>query len=677
MAKAPWKSDKSATTCRVCNGEFSPVLRRKHHCRECGEVVCDPCSPKEIPATGYSTSERACNPCVDAYKHTSVYPVEKVSELCEQYKQLDSGSTAKALTAAKLVLDLTKKVVPPPFTVLVDAASAVVDVAHRAVANTAESIRLACRVARINFVIMEMTTKCATPAMLKCTEDLTKVFHEAVDLLKRFEGERRLGWVEGIRATCKMYWQNLADDFYRIHGELTTIIQDSTLAVALQNVMRCEGPSIEDIRQAVSDEVAHVTEEIERLRQETGEGMDNIQQLLHAILDSPAFAGVPARRQVFQPRHVILDTTTILGSGAFGVVFRGVLFGHTPVAVKVPTGDAATVEAEMRRTMCVRHPNVVRIFGMVPADGVEWPAAGVVMELLGVTLETFIEEQTVQALPSVRMKYTLDIIAGMERVHSADDGVMHFDLKPANIMLTPDGRSAKIIDFGASQTRTTVAMDPAPVTRGTVPFMAPEMLSGARPTTKCDVYSFAVLLVELWTGQAAWDGTRKDAIVESVRDFGARPLTHKQLLAAGVPFSIIVLIDACWAQDPRDRPSFKDLAALREIENFYEAQKEWPAFLVAAKLRVSHAVVDADALPSAVQFVNPVIEQAAKCGATQVTGRALTAEQAADQLVCPFPGCKNTNVFFQASNMRRHFNKKHFDEETSRKDVFMLNYASM
>jgi serine/threonine protein kinase len=607
MSRAAWKQDEAAPACHVCKGSFS-LFNRRHHCRACGEVVCGPCSPTAIPVAGYPAPEKACKPCIDAYKHTSVYPVKQVTELCEEYKQRDTDSTGKALTIAKLVLETAKTVVPPPFGVLVHAASMVVVLAERALANTAECIRLACRVARINFIVLEMTTKGVTPAVRQCTEDLTEVFRKAVDLLKRFQGGQDLGWAERIKATYQMYFKNLADDFAGIHAELTTIVQESTLGVALQDLKRCAAPSIEDIRKGVRDEVAHVVEEVERLRQETGEGMGNVQQQLQAILDSPAFARVPARRQVFEPRDVVLDKTTVLGRGAFGVVYPGVLYGQTEVAVKVvPTADVATVEAEIRRTMRVRHPNVVRIFGIVAPDGMEWTAAGVVMERLGVSLETALEE-AVQALP-IRMKYTLDIIAGMERVHSTDDGVVHFDLKPANILLTLDRRCAKIIDFGVSQSRTTVAMDLAASTRGTVPFMAPEILSGAsRPTTACDVYSFAVLLMELWTGTVAWKGTPEAAIVAGVKA-GARPLSHVELMAAGVPDSIIALIDACWAQDPHDRPTFAQLAVLRQISNFYEApQKVWPPFLLSVDQRVSVAA-GAVALPSVSQFVKLTIDQ--------------------------------------------------------------------
>jgi hypothetical protein len=771
MSRVAWKRDEDAPACHVCKSNFSFPMRRKHHCRACGEVVCDPCSPTSIPVTGYTAPEKACKLCVDAYTHYAVYPVDDVNKLCKDFKKDEkkNESNRKALSAAKKVLNDAKAVIPPPFNALVHAASIVVQLAEQSLGNTAECIRLACRVARINFIVLEMATKGATPAVRQCTEDLKEAIRKATDLLKRFQGTKDLGLADCVKATYQMYFNHVADEFFRIHEELTSIVQESTLGLALHDKERCAAPSIEDIRKGVRDEVARVMDKVEWLGQEMGERLDNVQEQLQAILDSPGFGNLPPRRKVFEPRDVVLDKTTVLGRGTFGAVYLGKLYGKTEVAVKVVPADVATVEAEIRRTMLVRHPNVVRIFGIVEPDELEWTAPGVVMERLGVSLEAALEEAVQPMAPSVRMQYTLDIIAGMERVHSTDDGVVHFDLKPANILLTLDRRCAKIIDFGESQTRRTVAMDLSASTRGTVPFMAPEILSGAsRPTTACDVYSFAVLLMELWTGTVAWKGTPEAAIVAGIKA-GARPLSHVELMAAGVPDPIIELIDACWAQDPHDRPSFEKLAMLGKISNFYEApQKQWPPFLIQrvkqredeartlaqaaalhqtqveetqrreqeenervhaeratkrkdaelaearlraaeeaearlraaveaearlraaaeAEARLRAAAAEAEARLRAVAEAEARLRAAAEAeatekkpkeGAAKAAGRALTAEQAADQLTCPHPhrDCVAHAPFSSTSNMRRHFNGHYGLVNNGRIDDFKTNYAKM
>jgi serine/threonine protein kinase len=190
----------------------------------------------------------------------------------------------------------------------------------------------------------------------------------------------------------------------------------------------------------------------------------------------------------------------------------------------------------------------------------------------------------------LRMKYTLDIIAGMQHLHSKDHRVVHFDLTPANILLTLDGCSVKIIDFDASLTVETLRAADVSIARGTLRFMAPELLREVKePSAACDVYSFAVVLAELWTGTPAWKIQDPDTGVWNDMKHGwiigrmfvsRRPFTIVQLETKGVPKPIIALIVACWAQDPHQRPTFAQLRRLRRIPNFHEAaQKDWPSFL--------------------------------------------------------------------------------------------------
>jgi serine/threonine protein kinase len=164
-------------------------------------------------------------------------------------------------------------------------------------------------------------------------------------------------------------------------------------------------------------------------------------------------------------------------------------------------------------------------------------------------------------------------------MHIHEHRVIHFDLKPANILLTTDKHRAKIIGFKFAVTGSTLAIAPnEPPRRGTTPFMAPELFSGLyRESSACDVYSFAVVLAELWSGTLAWEGTPEGAISEHVTD-GQRPFLARDLAALGVPASIIALIEACWAQNPYIRPTFAQLAGLSE--NFDQTkQGNWPYFI--------------------------------------------------------------------------------------------------
>lgn len=584
----PWKPSDYVTNCDICKKGFS-FFTRKRHCRACGDVVCSSCiSGKKIAVIGYKTPESVCATCAETFESTVNMPVEKVNALCSDYRKAaaSASSGTAALTTAQVMLEAAAKVLPAPFSVIAHASLKVVQLGMNAAVNRAESQRLASRIARINFAIVGISTSANTPFLRQCAANLTSVFNEAVCLLEQFQsGDTRGGFIDRVKAKWQQYSAGTASKFNDIHTELTTIIMDRSLALGGDDRSAlADAPSIEEITSCVRNELIHVVSEVQKIGSETGEKLDDIQKQLQHILQSPAFTklGVVVERVKYDPRDVTIDRSHIFGRGAFGVVYAGLLFGMTEVAVKmISNASVDEVEKEITRTMRVSHVNVVKIYGIVAPsakDGFECPA--VVMERLGKPLNEVLSTATHTSLPFThRMKYTNDIIAGMARVHSLDDGVVHFDLKPANILLTQNGRVAKIIDFGVSQTRTTVQMEGRQGAVGTYPFMAPEHFSGVSRTSACDVYSFAVLMYELWSGRTAWEGFTDAAIVASVKE-GGRPASHTEMITAGIPDPIIAVIRALWAQDPHDRPTFAQCLALRSVDNFWEApQKVWPSFL--------------------------------------------------------------------------------------------------
>jgi serine/threonine protein kinase len=280
----------------------------------------------------------------------------------------------------------------------------------------------------------------------------------------------------------------------------------------------------------------------------------------------------PARR--LELCNVFIDKDTVLGRGPSSVVYAGTLYGHRQVAVKVievvRKGALQRVKDEIRRAMNLsRHKNVVRVFGIVTFE--DETSVGVVMERLGESLEKVKMDDA-----SLRMKYTLDIIAGMEYMHApADACEVRFGLRPANILLADDDRSVKIIDLGVAQTVDKLAPGAIASIHATLRFVAPELFAEKlEPSSACDVYSFAVILAELWTGTVAWHGTPEDQIPAAVVE-GKRPFSPQDLKTLVVPGPITALIVACWAQCPHLRPTFaRPWAGLQDIPNFHEAPQE-------------------------------------------------------------------------------------------------------
>lgn len=222
------------------------------------------------------------------------------------------------------------------------------------------------------------------------------------------------------------------------------------------------------------------------------------------------------------PNHILgpYRIEASLGSGSFGAVFRARdLLLDRPVALKVRKADASTSAAsvlvEARAAAALNHPNICAVHGLEDHEG----ASVIVMEYLdGRTLDDLL---SVGPLPGdVAASLGRQVARGMAAAHA--HGVVHGDLKPANIMVLPDG-TAKILDFGlASRTPVptndeTLEWSPASAAQsgisGTPRFMAPEQVRGEAATAPSDVFSLGLILYEMATGKPAiGDGTLLDVL---------------------------------------------------------------------------------------------------------------------------------------------------------------------
>ncbi|GFH14523.1 sodium bile acid symporter family [Haematococcus lacustris] len=127
------------------------------------------------------------------------------------------------------------------------------------------------------------------------------------------------------------------------------------------------------------------------------------------------------------------------------------------------------------------------------------------------------------------------------------------DLKPANVLLSAGG-SAKISDFGLARCKNHTYLQTKGTEAGTVAYMAPECFNPdiGGLTAKCDIFSLAVIMWELVTGEFPWEGTTNMAIIYRVAVQGVRnPLPDDP---QACPPALASLITACWAHEPHLRP---------------------------------------------------------------------------------------------------------------------------
>jgi serine/threonine-protein kinase len=237
-----------------------------------------------------------------------------------------------------------------------------------------------------------------------------------------------------------------------------------------------------------------------------------------------------------------------LGGGGMAVVYLALdsELGR-PVAVKVLADNLAD-DADLRRRFVrearlaarLSHPNVVRVYDAGEEDDLPY----IVMECVeGESLaETLRREGRLE--PARVTELGLQACAGLEHAHRA--GLVHRDVKPANLLLTEDG-TLKIADFGIAHATEGTRVTEVGTVLGTAAYLSPEQATGERVTAASDIYSLGVCLYELLSGGLPYDYETLGALL-SRRDWGPPPRLE------GVPPALEHAIHACLARDPGDRP---------------------------------------------------------------------------------------------------------------------------
>ncbi|GLT77127.1 hypothetical protein SLA2020_487410 [Shorea laevis] len=264
----------------------------------------------------------------------------------------------------------------------------------------------------------------------------------------------------------------------------------------------------------------------------------------------------------------------ILGRGGFGTVYKGELHDGTKIAVKrmessiVNDKGLAEFKSEIAVLTKVRHRNLVALLGYC-LDGNEKLLVYEYMPQGTLSHHLFNWKQ--EGLKSLewtrRLTIALDVARGVEYLHGlAHQSFIHRDLKPSNILLGDDMR-AKVADFGLVR----LAPDGGKhsfETRlaGTFGYLAPEYAVTGRVTTKVDVFSFGVILMELITGRKALDDTQSEDSVHLVtwfrrmyinKDTFRKAIDQTIELDEGTLSSVSTVAELaghCSAREPTQRP---------------------------------------------------------------------------------------------------------------------------
>eukprot|EP00877_Chromochloris_zofingiensis_P009686 jgi/Chrzof1/4971/Cz15g06230.t1 len=156
-----------------------------------------------------------------------------------------------------------------------------------------------------------------------------------------------------------------------------------------------------------------------------------------------------------------------------------------------------------------------------------------------------------------------DIAAAMAYLHSCN--IIHCDLKTPNVLLATDadapyGQTAKVTDFGLSRALQIGQTHRSTRTLGTVTHMAPELLRSGKLSAAADVYSFGIMMWEVFTGEMAFQNFHYGEVIERVALQGERPDVPEH-----APEDFALIMTSCWHADPTLRPSFTQVVDCLDI----------------------------------------------------------------------------------------------------------------
>lgn len=267
------------------------------------------------------------------------------------------------------------------------------------------------------------------------------------------------------------------------------------------------------------------------------------------------------------PKELDLSNFTLIGKGSFGEILKTKWRG-TPVAVKriLPalSDDKMVVQDfrnEVELLVKLRHPNIVQFLGAVTKK----PPLMLITEFLrGGDLHQFLKDKG--ALPTgTAVNFALDIARGMAYLHNGPNVIIHRDLKPRNVLMV-NTNHLKVGDFGLSKLlKVKHAHDIYRLTgeTGSYRYMAPEVFEHRSYDAKVDVFSFAMILYQMFEGVAPFANYEPNDAAKLVakRD---RPIFR----ARTYPAEMKELIEECWDHDGKKRPTFMDiLNRLEKIKN--------------------------------------------------------------------------------------------------------------
>ncbi|GGF47440.1 hypothetical protein GCM10011519_21870 [Marmoricola endophyticus] len=253
------------------------------------------------------------------------------------------------------------------------------------------------------------------------------------------------------------------------------------------------------------------------------------------------------------------EFTERIATGGMGEIWRGrdtVLNRDVAIKVLKPemAGDARFRERfanEARNAASLQHPHIASVYDYGETDDASGPRPYLIMELVdGRPLSDLI--QPGRPMPADRARLVVRQAAeALAAAHAA--GIVHRDVKPANLLVRPDG-TVKVTDFGIARAVDAASLTSTGEVLGTPHYLAPEQAEGKPSTSASDVYSLGVVLFECLTGNRPFSGDNAVGVAMAHLRTPAPPLPDS------VPEDLRTVVETAMAKDPSAR--YADASAM-------------------------------------------------------------------------------------------------------------------
>ena len=244
------------------------------------------------------------------------------------------------------------------------------------------------------------------------------------------------------------------------------------------------------------------------------------------------------------------QVVSMLGAGGMGQVYRvrNVISNRTE-AMKVLLPNlvaepdlAARFIGEIRILASFDHPNIAQLHTALQVDN----QLVMVMEFVeGLSLAQRAQQGAIPQADLVN--YMQQVLSALSYAHGR--GVVHRDVKPANVMVTPDG-TVKLMDFGIARADAEIGLTRPGTSMGSLNYMSPEQVRGGTVDARSDIYSTGVMMYELFAGRRPFQGDSDYSILSAQCNDAPQPPAE---VNPGLPPALSDLILCAMAKDPANR----------------------------------------------------------------------------------------------------------------------------